>query len=49
MKTNLLDHLYLNLSVYKWQYKGIAQVNESALKQMEVAHENFKVEVPSAF
>uniref|UniRef100_A0A165YAK9 Uncharacterized protein n=1 Tax=Daucus carota subsp. sativus TaxID=79200 RepID=A0A165YAK9_DAUCS len=26
------------------QYKGIAQVNESALKQMEAAHENFKVE-----
>lgn len=26
------------------QYKGIAQVNESALKHMEVAHENFKVE-----
>ncbi|KAK1387944.1 Nuclear-pore anchor [Heracleum sosnowskyi] len=26
------------------QYKGIAQVNESALKQIEVAHENFKVE-----
>ncbi|XP_050233770.1 nuclear-pore anchor [Mercurialis annua] len=26
------------------QYKSIAQVNESALKQMEVAHENFKIE-----
>ncbi|KAM7532425.1 hypothetical protein LguiB_035835 [Lonicera macranthoides] len=26
------------------QYKSIAQVNESALKQIEAAHENFKVE-----
>ncbi|XP_030471618.2 nuclear-pore anchor isoform X1 [Syzygium oleosum] len=26
------------------QYKSIAQVNESALKQMECAHENFKTE-----
>ncbi|KAM6599127.1 nuclear-pore anchor isoform X1 [Cannabis sativa] len=26
------------------QYKSIAQVNEDALKQMECAHENFKVE-----
>ncbi|PON79571.1 Nucleoprotein TPR/MLP [Trema orientale] len=26
------------------QYKSIAQVNEEALKQMELAHENFKVE-----
>ncbi|KAK3004311.1 hypothetical protein RJ639_019727, partial [Escallonia herrerae] len=26
------------------QYKGIAQVNEAALKQMEVAYENFKLE-----
>lgn len=26
------------------QYKSIAQVNEAALKQMEVSHENFKVE-----
>ncbi|WCJ28442.1 nuclear pore anchor [Euphorbia peplus] len=26
------------------QYKSIAQVNEAALKQMEVAHENFKLE-----
>ncbi|KAL6974118.1 hypothetical protein U1Q18_028301 [Sarracenia purpurea var. burkii] len=26
------------------QYKSIAQVNEAALKQMEVAHENFKIE-----
>ncbi|KAJ0099641.1 hypothetical protein Patl1_19769 [Pistacia atlantica] len=26
------------------QYKSIAQVNEDALKQMEVAHENFKTE-----
>ncbi|XP_065860874.1 nuclear-pore anchor-like [Euphorbia lathyris] len=26
------------------QYKSIAQVNEAALKQMEVAHENFKTE-----
>ncbi|KAL8134769.1 nuclear-pore anchor isoform X1 [Apium graveolens] len=26
------------------QYKAIAQVNESALKQIEIAHENFKVE-----
>ncbi|XP_065853782.1 nuclear-pore anchor isoform X2 [Euphorbia lathyris] len=26
------------------QYKSIAQVNEAALKQMEVAHENFKME-----
>lgn len=29
------------------QYKSIAQVNESALKQMECAHENFKTEVAS--
>lgn len=28
-----------------FQYKSIAQVNESALKQIEAAHENFKVEV----
>lgn len=34
-----------NWKLYILQYKGIAQVNESALKQMEVAHENFKVEV----
>lgn len=27
------------------QYKSIAQVNEDALKQMEFAHENFKIEV----
>ncbi|CAN1749843.1 Nuclear-pore anchor [Linum perenne] len=26
------------------QYKNIAQVNEDALKQMEAAHENFKIE-----
>ncbi|CAI0415544.1 unnamed protein product [Linum tenue] len=26
------------------QYKNIAQVNEAALKQMETAHENFKIE-----
>ncbi|XP_058184188.1 nuclear-pore anchor isoform X3 [Rhododendron vialii] len=26
------------------QYKSIAQVNEAALKQMELAHENFKIE-----
>ncbi|XVF77755.1 hypothetical protein PTKIN_Ptkin14bG0072200 [Pterospermum kingtungense] len=26
------------------QYKNIAQVNEAALKQMEIAHENFKIE-----
>ncbi|XP_057461451.1 nuclear-pore anchor-like [Actinidia eriantha] len=26
------------------QYKSIAQVNEAALKQMEFAHENFKIE-----
>ncbi|PSR92585.1 Nuclear-pore anchor like [Actinidia chinensis var. chinensis] len=26
------------------QYKSIAQVNETALKQMEFAHENFKIE-----
>ncbi|XWS27642.1 hypothetical protein CRYUN_Cryun26dG0135800 [Craigia yunnanensis] len=26
------------------QYKNIAQVNEAALKQMELAHENFKIE-----
>ncbi|KAJ8761339.1 hypothetical protein K2173_001395 [Erythroxylum novogranatense] len=26
------------------QYKGIAEVNEAALKQMEIAHENFKAE-----
>ncbi|KAJ7949034.1 nuclear-pore anchor [Quillaja saponaria] len=26
------------------QYKSIAQVNEDALKQMELAHENFKIE-----
>ncbi|OIW05349.1 hypothetical protein TanjilG_28814 [Lupinus angustifolius] len=26
------------------QYKGIAEVNEDALKQIEVAHENFKTE-----
>jgi len=27
------------------QYKGIAEVNEDALKQMECAHETFKIEV----
>ncbi|MBA0823193.1 hypothetical protein Goarm_019940 [Gossypium armourianum] len=27
------------------QYKNIAQANEDALKQMELAHENFKIEV----
>lgn len=28
------------------QYKSIAEVNETALKQMEYAHENFRTEVP---
>ena len=27
------------------QYKSIAEVNEDALKQIEVVHENFKIEV----
>ncbi|XVE53404.1 hypothetical protein DITRI_Ditri03aG0000200 [Diplodiscus trichospermus] len=29
------------------QYKNIAQVNEAALKQMELAHESFKIEAES--
>ncbi|KAE9584981.1 putative nucleoprotein TPR/MLP1 [Lupinus albus] len=30
------------------QYKGIAEVNEDALKQIEVAHENYKIESDKA-
>ncbi|KAK4285608.1 hypothetical protein QN277_002284 [Acacia crassicarpa] len=30
------------------QYKGIAEVNEDALKQIEVVHENFKIEADNA-
>ena len=31
--------------IFSMQYKSIAQVNEFALKQMESAHETFKIEV----
>lgn len=27
------------------KYKSIAEVNEDALKQIEIAHENYKIEV----
>ncbi|KAF7822471.1 nuclear-pore anchor [Senna tora] len=30
------------------QYKSIAEVNEDALKQIEIAHENFKIEADNA-
>lgn len=33
------------MSILISQYKSIAQVNEDALRQMEFAHENFKIEV----
>ncbi|KAI8006954.1 Nuclear-pore anchor [Camellia lanceoleosa] len=32
------------IKTHMLQYKSIAQVNETALKQMEFAHENFKIE-----
>ncbi|KAK9937314.1 hypothetical protein M0R45_014113 [Rubus argutus] len=40
---NLKDEMQTNKD-HMLQYKSIAQVNEDALKQMEFAHENFKIE-----
>lgn len=40
---NLREEAQIN-KAHMLQYKSIAQVNEDALKQMELAHENFKVE-----
>lgn len=34
-----------NLVLHMMQYKSIAQVNEAALKQIEAAHEEYKLEV----
>ncbi|XP_050371497.1 nuclear-pore anchor [Argentina anserina] len=40
---NLKDEMQANKD-HMLQYKSIAQVNEDALKQMEFAHDNFKIE-----
>ncbi|KAL6196869.1 hypothetical protein ACLB2K_032482 [Fragaria x ananassa] len=40
---NLKDEMQANKD-HMLQYKSIAQVNEDALKQMEFAHDNFKLE-----
>lgn len=40
-----LGSAFQELKSIVFQYKKIAQVNEDALKQMEFAHETFKIEV----
>ena len=44
----IVFNLYLKLITYlhfTLKYKSIAEVNEDALKQIETAHENYKLEV----